>query len=255
MVRTCVATSNGCELSTGADGTLTAATGALYFTPDMDAMVNVTNPDYMYFGYWLRGPRDAASGIEREIAGLYGGPKPSDFIDVQQLLEKASYSGSATGQYVRRWVDPNSTDPLRLRTGQFTAKAELTAAFKVGGSVSEDDAFSISGEISEFRDNNRPFGTKVIDPRWRLELERADIFPDTQLSPGGYYAAVFDGNTQAVDKDGKEIPRITGDWGGQFFGEVDTGTNTPPSGVAGTFNGNFTSGEVVGAFGAELQNE
>ena len=30
---------------------------------------------------------------------------------------------------------------------------------------------------------------------------------------------------------------------------------TPPSGVAGEFNGHFTNGHVIGAFGATVQEE
>ena len=55
---------------------------------------------------------------------------------------------------------------------------------------------------------------------------------------------------------------LTGAWNGRFFGPVVVDNddampgNQPrfPSGVAGTFSGQFTNGDVLGAFGAEIVN-
>ena len=56
-----------------------------------------------------------------------------------------------------------------------------------------------------------------------------------------------------------------GSWNGAFYGaagqidhDTDTDTpaiNTPPPGVAGEFDANFTNGAVAGAYGAETEVE
>ena len=49
-----------------------------------------------------------------------------------------------------------------------------------------------------------------------------------------------------------------GSWNGQFYGPQTTGANAAsgyPSGAAGEFTGHFEDGHVIGAFGAERQDE
>ena len=226
-------TVGGCVVSTDADGNLSGVTGDLYFTPDGGVTVDVPNPDYIYFGYWLEESEDGNGDPAFEIAGVYGGPAPSNDSDVVNLEGEATYEGSATGVYVRRWTDAN-TEVLRRRTGQFTADAELTAYFG-GDTVRAVDHYSISGTIGNFMTSGR-----AIDASWSLALQRAD-----------FSSSSFDGTTQGTGNDGM--------WYGQFFGEVevdnDLQTNgnqsTLPSGVAGTFDGHFNNGDVIGAYGAE----
>ena len=226
--------------------------GAMHFTPDTGATVDVQDPDYMYFGYWQRESEDSNGEPVFEFAGLYGGPEPSPIGYVRMLEGSATYKGSATGLYVRRWTDANN-DVLRRRTGQFAAEAVLSANFG-GGGIATDDQYSISGTISNFM-----VGDRAIDPNWRLALQRADFGPVATL---GFYDD-FIGGTQDVDENGDPTPdpAAEGDWNGRFFGEVvvdadpvkNGNQSILPSGVAGTFDGHFNNGDVIGAYGAEKE--
>ena len=243
------ASAGGCNFSTDAAGNLSSLlSGTLYFTPAAGAEVDVPNPDYMYFGYWQKVSEDSNNEPVFEIAGLSGGPGKSPHSEVAKLIGSATYEGSATGLYVRQWTATN-TDVLRRRTGQFTADVALSARFR---DLDPNDAFKISGTMSSFM-----AGDRAIDPNWRLSLERADIAND-----GGGFTS-FSGYTQDVDGDGDPISGAAamGAWSGYLFGEAeeDNDLNTPgiqptyPSGVAGTFDGHFNNGDVIGAYGAERQ--
>ena len=240
----------GCSLAFDGSGNVISVTGAMHFTPDAGASVLVRHPDFMYFGYWMNESTDSNGDPVFEISGLYDGNSLSLYTDVQQLLGSATYAGSATGLYVRRWTD-SSNNVVRRRTGQFTADATLTANFDVDGFVTTND-FSIGGTLSNFMDGNR-----MIDPNWRLALESANFGSDA------YGNTEFSSSTQDVDGSGNPISGAAGmgDWSGHFFGPVtvddqstgDVDETVRPSGVAGTFDGHFNNGDVIGAFGAERQ--
>ena len=161
------------------------------------------------------------------------------------MLEGAAdYAGPASGNYVRKEFDANG-DPEHLYHGQFTASATLTASFG-GGSVAADDHYSIKGEVENFMD-----GEEAIDADWKVTLNKAG-FDSVSLATD---SSVFTGTTSTNDD---AMGTNSGNWQGQFFGEVmdnDEDADTPvadvlPSGVAGQFNGHFTNGHVLGAFGA-----
>lgn len=240
----------GCSLAFDGSGNVIAVTGSMYFTPDAGVTVLVPDSDFMYFGYWMNESTDGNGDPVFEIAGLYDGVRLSLYTDVQQLLGRATYAGSATGLYVRRWTD-SANNVLRRRAGQFTADAMLTANFDVDGFVTTND-FSISGTLSNFMDGNRK-----IDPNWHLALGSATFGADS------YGNTEFSGSTQDVDENGSPIAGAAGmgDWNGHLFGPVtvddrstgDMDETVRPSGVAGTFDGHFNNGDVVGAFGAERQ--
>lgn len=238
-------TSGPCTITLNSFGEL-VTTGDLTFTPDdpAAAMVDVPNPDYMYFGYWQDESQYSATDPTVFQAGsVYGGAVPSDISVVQQLVGTAEYAGPATGLYVRRWTDTDG-DVVRRRTGQFTALAELSANFDVTG---VDDDYSISGTIANFMDGMK---NKPIDPRWELALQETKFDSLTVIAPSNEFSGDTDGGAGT-----------TGTWYGRFFGtaEKDSDLMTPqdqptyPSGVAGEFSGHFTSGNVIGAFGAEYQ--
>ena len=242
---------SSCTLTFDANGNTIALSGAMYFTPDVGATVPAPDPDYLYFGYWLRESTDSAGDPDFDTAAVYGGEEASVFDDVQQLWGKATYNGAATGLYLRRWTD-NDGDVVRRRIGQFRADATLEANFG-GPTVAEIDHFSISGTISNFMD-----GDRAVDADWRLELGRADFGAGSSAANGIFY-----GPTQDVDADDDPIKKTAGmgGWEGQFFGEVDVDTDSTvdgnqselPSGVVGAFDGQFGNGVVIGAFGAETQ--
>lgn len=226
-----------CQVTFGTDGKVETIMGDVYFTPDAGETVAHPDPDYMYFGYWLRESEDGNGDPAFEFAGVYGGPAPSNDSDVVMLEGSATYEGSATGLYVRRWTDANN-EVLRRRTGQFTADVALNANFG-GDGIAVENHYSISGTIENFM-----VGDRAIDPSWSLALQRVDF------SSGSFY-----GTTRGAGGDGM--------WYGRFFGNVVVDNDpvepgnqsTLPSGVAGTFDGHFNNGDVIGAYGAERQEE
>ena len=240
----------GCTLTYDSERNVMGVSGDMHFTPDADETVLATDPDYMYFGYWLRESEDRDGDPTFEVAGLYGGADPSGISDVQNLEGSATYEGSATGLYVRRWTDANNM-VVRRRAGQFTADALLTANFG-GDTVPAADHYSISGTISSFM-----AGGRALDPNWRLALRRAEFGSGATL---GLHND-FSGGTQDVDGNDMFGTAAEGDWNGRFFGEVevdnDSGTDgnqsTLPSGVAGSFDGHFNNGDVIGAFAVDRQ--
>ncbi|MDE0391716.1 MAG: hypothetical protein OXI57_06555 [Rhodospirillales bacterium] len=159
--------SGGCTLSFDSGGNVTDVSGDMHFTPDAGETVLATDPDYMYFGYWLRESEDSGGDPTFEVAGLYGGAEPSDINDVQILEGSATYEGAATGLYVRRWTDANN-DVVRRRAGQFSADVMLEANFG-GDTVPAIDHYSISGTIGNFM-----AGGRALDPNWHLALRRAE---------------------------------------------------------------------------------
>ena len=237
---TCVNMSNDCLLSFDSNG-VSAIAGHLVFTPDDGETVVAPDPDYIFFGYWINESTDDDDNPVFDVAAFYGGAEQPYYSDVHMLAGGASYAGPATGLYVRRWTDSDSGDVLRRRTGQFTADASLEADFG-GDSIAADAQFMIEGTISNFADAERG-----IDLGWQLTLESADFGPSL-ATPW------FLGDTQGGGDD-------TGSWWGEFFGLVtpdDPSTTSDnesvyPSGVTGGFTGDFPNGEVVGAYGAELQ--
>ena len=240
---------SSCELSFDSGGNVINVVGTMHFTPDAGAIVSAPDPDYIYFGYWNREGTNGSGDPDFELAEIFGGQLPSNISDVQTLEGEAEYTGAATGLYVRRYTDSDG-DVVRRRSGQFTADAALTAYFG-GPTVAQVNHYMIEGMISNFME-----GDRAVDPSWRLELGRTGFDAGSSVVNG-----VFTGPTQDVDADGNPIAATTdtGDWEGQFFGEValdadsttDGNQSTLPSGIVGAFDGHFTNGVVVGAFGAE----
>ena len=227
-----------CTLSTGMDAELSALGGEWSFAPDDDEfLVPVPDSDYVHFGYWMNeSEENDQSAIE--VAAIAGGTAESAIVTVQGLEGLATYSGPATGLYVTRTYSLDGQ--VESRTGgQFTADAMLTATFG-GGSVPANDHYSIVGTIKDFMDQrDRP-----IDSSWTVDLEAA-LF-------GSQQGTTFAGATEG------DVGENMGAWNGRFFGpDVDSDDATPgnqstfPSGVAGTFDGQFTNGAVIGSFGAE----
>ena len=231
---------DNCTLSTDDDGKLNAAAGMWWFTPAERSMVPVKDMDFMHFGYWLNDSMNDDDELVYDAVAFAGGTTSSDTTDVESLEGMATYSGAATGLYLRKELDA-SGDPLNLYHGQFTATAKLTAYF-VGTDVAQSKQNSVMGKITDFNDG----GGDAIDSSWSVDLER------TGLMSG----MITDGMTEG-DKD------MMGDWTATFFGEValdsdddeDGNQSTFPSGIGGTFDGHFTNGHVLGGFGATMDEE
>ena len=228
-----------CTLSTNVNGELVDVGGDWQFAPDDDEFpVPVSDSDYVYFGYWMNESEENDQPVIM-AAAIAGGTEVSLISTVQSLEGEASYTGAATGLYVIRTITLDGE--VQNRTGgQFTADAMLTAYFG-GDDVAVNDHYSIMGSIGDFVDRRG----RTIDSSWSVMLERA-LF-------GNQQGAMFEGETVGdADVD-------TGAWSGRFFGPValdndDTmsgNQSTLPSGVAGTFDAQFTNGAVIGSFGAE----
>ena len=238
---TCVST---CTLSTDTDANLDAVGGTWHFTPDDDeSLVPVADADYMHFGYWMNESEDGNTGEPvLEVAAIADGTEESAIGTVQSLEGRATYSGAATGLYVKRALSMDGEVDSRAG-GQFTADVMLTATFG-GARVPAIDHYSIHGSITSFLDRDGA----AIDSSWSVDLETA-LFDSQGITSGSAFSGETVGDERAA----------MGTWTGRFFGPVaidsdatTTGNqSTLPSGVAGTFDGAFTNGAVIGAFGAE----
>ena len=154
----------------------------------------------------------------------------------------ASYSGSATGLYMRKTFAENG-DPIPQEGGQFTADANLTANFS-GNDVSATDRHTVTGMITNFMD-----GGNAIPGGWALELMAAS-----------FASEVYDTNETFTGSTRRNADTAAdGKWTASFFGDSEddpkTGDVTEtdmPTGIAGEFTGHFNTGHVHGAFGAEI---
>ena len=233
-----------CTLSTDTDANLDAVGGTWHFTPDNDEFpVPVADADYMHFGYWMNESEDGNTGEPvLEVAAIADGTEESAIGTVQRLEGRATYSGAAAGLYVKRALTMDGEVDSRAG-GQFTADVMLTATFG-GARVPAIDHYSIHGSITSFLDRDGA----AIDLSWSVALETA-LFDSQGITSG----SAFSGETVGDERAGM------GTWTGRFFGPVavDSDATTAgnqsmlPSGVAGTFDGAFTNGAVIGAFGAE----
>ena len=227
-----------CTLSTDSNAELVAVDGDWTFTPDDDEFpVPVPDSDYIHFGYWMNEAEENDQPVIM-VAPIVGGTDESPISIVQSLEGQASYSGAATGLYVIRTFTLDGE--VQNRTGgQFTADATLTAYFG-GDDVAVNKHYSIVGTINDLVDQRG----SAIDSSWSAELEAARF--------GSQPGSTFGGTTEGDQG-------LTGDWSGRFYGPVavdndDTTSgnqSTFPSGVAGTFDAQFTNGAVIGSFGAE----
>ena len=266
---TCTST---CSVSSDKDGSLSHFVGTWTFTPDgikdprggnltgdaltaaqMRIMVAgvVPDPDFMILGYWMRTSTAADGEVTHSMRPIYDGLR--DYTDVSAVLGTATYTGPATGLYMSKSLTPDGqpTDPFA--SGQFTATATLNANFG-GGEVAANHAFSISGNISNFRD-----GGEAINSQWVVNLNRRMIGTNNDeqqrnigaadnVSHGTGTAGTFSGVT-----DGGPLGSAAGSWSGLFHGGDDAATTNvveQPASVSGMFDGHFSNGHVRGGFAA-----
>ena len=246
-----------CTLTTDADGKLSGASANnWYFIASEGATVDVN--DYLRFGFWLNESTDSDGDPSYDINVFYGGAMATPRVGEEgyqddNLRGTASYSGAATGAYMRKTFNEDATvNPVA--GGQFTATAALMANFaqiQSNGLNTIPDSLlrSISGNISNFMD-----GGEAIPGNWELELMRAP-FDSTAV---GADEDTFTGATSGGEG------TVPGMWEGMFFGPVTThadGTTVQendakyPTGVAGEFTGHFNTGHVIGAFGATVDDD
>ncbi len=221
-----------------------ALSDAFMFIHDEGATVEVAvvDPNYLYFGWWLRTDDDdqptmasAFTGVQGTIAALGRNPNV--------LGGSATYSGHAAGKFA-------VSDPLGAdNAGHFTADATLTAVFAldaVGGGV--------SGTLDNFMANDEamPWSVTLLRRGW-----------DTTTN-GLANVGINDPATEEIDEaatstvwsidDNASAP--SGSWMAQMYdeapgtvAEAGDGSDVPTS-ATGVFQSHFGGvGTMVGAFG------
>ena len=201
--------------------------------------------DYMIFGYWLRETTDEDGMVTRAFSAFTDGNQPYGAI-AGTVAGTATYSGPATGMYMKKSLTPDGQPTRPFSSGQFTADALLTANFG-GTGVAQDNHFSIAGTISNFMD-----GGEVINDLWVVNLKRPADDTSTAGTDESKNIDVSNGTFQGVT-DGGMLGSDTGAFSGMFHGP--SANSAQPSSASGIFDGHFSNGHVRGAFGTHKQAE
>ena len=242
-----------CSVGSDEKGNLDMLTGSWDFTPDgiedlegavlTTALGKISVPgvlpdaDYMIFGYWLQETTDEDGKVTRAFSTFTDGNQP--YGGVAPVMGTATYAGPATGMYMKKSLTPEGQPARPFNSGQFTADATLSASFG-GNSVAVNDQFSITGSISNFMD-----GSEMINEQWVVNLNRPKADASTNISAT---AGTFSGVTS-----GGKLGSAAGTFSGMFHGP--SADNVLPSSASGIFDGHFSNGHVMGAFGAHKQAE
>jgi len=222
-----------CARSTDQDGMITL-TQEWTFEPDgrihrldVPAKYSKTgNPKFMTFGYWWSREEGRDDKITYMVDAFADGEvKGIGLPGNAAEIVSASYSGKASGGYVREVLDGGKKVPAE--EGLFTADVTLSAVFA-------DQTNTVQGSIHNFMSGSTPISD------WKLALK----------------------GTTANDSNGQfdGMAGESGTYRGQFFGgEAPAGTASgeagkAPVGVAGVFTSGdtFANGHAAGAFGAGL---
>ena len=181
-----------------------------------------TDADYLARGIWVYVPDDATNLHDYEYGAFADGNDPFVQDNLAGLTGTATYTGedSATGLYANAKEQQNEF---------FEADVTLTANFGYGGELG-----SIEGRIHDMETDG-----STLPGNPRLTLRSANI--------GVSHSGFFDGDT-GMTFEGKSF---TGKWGGQFFSNGASSTETPGS-VAGTFGAATEDGResFLGSFNA-----
>ena len=262
-------TGDTCTASSDHEGNLSSLAGTWVFRPagsgtgghaEGDDLANimvegvVPDADFMIFGYWEQAVTDDEGDTTYSMLPIADGKR--DYGTVSSVTGTASYTGPATGMYMKKSLTPDGqpTDPFT--SGQFTADAVLNANFG-GPEVAANHAFSITGTISNFMD-----GGEAINDQWVVNLNRRMVGAGDAARPqqnvgdltatghrDGSVAGDFDGVT-----DGGALGSAAGSWSGRFHGAAGA-DNALPNSATGMFDGHFTNGHVRGAFATDLVEE
>ena len=250
-----------CTITADADGAITELEGTWTFIPDYlgednesmagdnegqvasrkddltEPMVEVVDVDHLVFGWWTKVDEDDGSVAFRTFSD---GTEAYNVDDIDDLEGTATYEGPAAGRYAVKTFTGNAKINS-IRTGEFTATAELTATFG-GDDVAVSQQDQISGRIHTFMDEN--------DNQLLGELALGMVGELENLTTS-------DNSFDGVVTGGVGGSPATGSWSGQFFGnppadptdDVNMADDYPNS-VAGEFDASSSHGSVAGAFGA-----
>ena len=213
----------------GIDNGRVVSVSGVVFTPTATSARSDT--DYLAGGVWLIAPDDATSAADFQFGAFGDGSDPFMQSNLAPVMGTATYRGDAVGVYSQKEAGTSSV-------GYLEADVRLNANFGNANGLG-----SISGSITSF----------VVDgshEEGALILGAAPI--------GAQNSGFFRGS---VSDDGQIDSRdITGQWGGQFFGNGES--DGKPGSVGGTFGAHSTDfpdivggGElsIVGTFGAHKQ--
>jgi len=225
-------------------------TGSWTFVHAAGAMVPVSDPNYMFFGWWLRkddGEPTSASAFQGVVGGVGtaadGQPTSSDGV---ALSGSATYVGAAAGKFaIYNPLDSTGN------AGHFTADATLTAKF---GAIDAPNNGGVTGTLDGFMANDEsvPWSVALNLAPWGTTGAFATPAADVADTPADERLGTvwsIDGNSASA----------SGSWSGQVYDAAPAGADnddgsTVPTTVLGTFQSSFGSiGQMVGAFGAEKQ--
>ena len=229
-----------CEVTIDAMGKITDIKGDWVFTPDDGATSDVPDADYLHYGVWLKKTTDAMGAVTYNEVEAFSGSSidASDGGDIAGVEGSASYSGGATGVYVKNVYATDGTIDTAT-SGDFTADVSLMAHFG-GTSIPEDDHNMVTGTI----DNFMLSGNKMND--WSVALmgtraDNANMVSGTVNTDGddeyddGAFDMTYHGSSATTDHD---------------MDDTTPDINPPPHTVTGEFDASFSDGSVLGGFGA-----
>ena len=235
-----------CTATAGASGVITLSADWV-FIHDMGAMVSVSDPNYLYFGWWLQTDKDGEPDYASAFVGVQGDVDGDQTLtDPTTLSGSATYNGHAAGKFA-------IYDPLTATgdAGHFTADATLTARFGTAATAGANNSNGLFGTLDNFMANDQSVPWSVSLLRANLNATGGTVAfddPDTSGVNEETDMTVWsiDGNSAAAD----------GTWSGQLYDEkpgnapTGDGSNVATS-VTGTFQSHYGSTHtMVGAFGA-----
>jgi len=186
--------------------------------------------DYMAAGWWMYLPDDA--GTDTTVAAFADGGDPFTQGNMAALTDTATYTGQALGIFS---TTANGRTGIQLSNGFIELNADFmdgTQLGTIGGRIYEIYDTS-TDETVENPDTPRPGNPEVT-------LSAAPI--------GSSDSGFFKGDASMMDG-GR---RLTGRWGGQFYGNGAAATDHPGS-VAGTFGVTTSDGSLsyIGSYMAD----
>ncbi|MDE0409250.1 MAG: hypothetical protein OXN81_15475 [Alphaproteobacteria bacterium] len=223
--------------------------GSWVFTPSSIANGYRVDQDdaYLYFGIWSSIPKSISQTTGYNFRYMEGGgaESGSDLRRFDALTGPATFRGGAVGRYVTQ----GQVGGQNAKIGTFTATATLNADFGAA------DAGTLSGSITDFREDGNPLAG------WQVTLgSTTDIGVASTIASAAASGATV-ANVGGVS--------VGGSWGATFYGIDNDGvaeltdtvkypaTQYPPvdlAGVAGWFDATGTSVSLAGAFAATPRN-
>jgi len=221
-----------CTVTIDDEGMITALSTGWVFTPAMGATSDQPDYDYLSYGFWLKKTTDADGVLTYDEVETFADSSIDASGAVSTVTGTATYSGGATGVYVKNvFASAGTLDTAT--SGYFRADASLTATFgqvevDSKGTIAENMLWTLTGTISDYQLSGGEANN------WMTVLD-GDITEGTGIASG-------------TAKGGS--PLSDGSFSATFHGTVNA--TTQPSAVVGEFNSSFTDGSVAGGFGARI---